>query len=236
MAAADLVRPQRNGAPHRDDEVYNAIREGILEGRYRPGDRLVESRLAEEHNVSRTKIRDCLTRLTAELLVAPAGRRGVVVRQLTSSDIEDIYALRLLLEGYAARMAAANITSEELRALEEVNSQIIALEQEGKGRVGAERLETILPVTDLNNQFHRIIQEASRNSRLTQIVRSVVDVPLVFKSFYWYSDLELAEAADDHRKIIEALRARDADRAEELMKAHITRGLNTLRREMPRSL
>jgi DNA-binding GntR family transcriptional regulator len=98
-----------------------------------------------------------------------------------------------------------------------------------------ERLAKIRIVTDINSEFHRLIQRASRNSRLEAILRTVVERPLVFQSFYWYSDRELAEARAEHMDIVGALKDRDGARAEALMKRHITRGLNTLLREMPRT-
>jgi DNA-binding GntR family transcriptional regulator len=193
----------------------------------------VESRLATEHGVSRTRIRDGLARLEAELLVAPFGGRGLMVRPLSNKDIEEAYAMRLLLEGYAAKQAASNITHDELETLTEINDRMVALESEGHGKIGDERRLMIVAVADLNNDFHGLIQTASRNSRLRELLRTVVDVPLVFKSFFWYTDSELREAADDHRRIIEALRNHDPEGSEATIRAHITRGLNTLRRELP---
>jgi DNA-binding GntR family transcriptional regulator len=88
-------------------------------------------------------------------------------------------------------------------------------------------------VTDLNNELHRGIQRASRNSRLESLLRTIVSVPLVFQSFYWYSDRELAESSDEHAGILEALKDRDGASAEALMRRHITRGFNTILRELP---
>jgi DNA-binding GntR family transcriptional regulator len=212
-------------------DVYSAIREAILAGEHAPGERLIEARLAAQLGVSRTRIRDGLARLEAEHLVARAPNRGVMVRPLTSSDIEETYALRLLLESYAAKTAAANITTPEIERLRAVQARMGELEREIMGGSG-ERLAIVRGVTELNNEFHRIIQQASRNARLQQIVRTVVDVPLVFRSFYWYTDRELAEAAREHEEIIDALAQRDGARSEELMRRHIGRGLNTLRREI----
>jgi DNA-binding GntR family transcriptional regulator len=109
------------------------------------------------------------------------------------------------------------------------------VEQQGAGTTGDERLTMIRTVTDLNNAFHRSIQTASRNIRLETILRSIVSVPLVFQSFYWYSDRELAESLTEQREIIAALTERDGARAETLMQRHITRGLNTLLREVRRA-
>lgn len=232
-AASPPARRRRGGGEN--GSIYDAIREAILTGRYSPGERLVESRLAEEFGVSRTRIRDGLARLEAERLVSPAGNRGLIVTQPSSRDMEESYALRLLLEGFAARTAASTITTGELEQLHEIQRQMMEAEQAGRGAKGHERLELVRRVTELNTQFHRLIQQAARNGRLEQILRSVVDVPLMFRSFYWYSDRELAEAAQDHAEILTAIEAGDGNRADELMKRHITRGLNTLRREIARA-
>lgn len=230
--SAPPAKGDRDARPVDNGTIYDAIREGILTGRYTPGERLIEARLAEEFGVSRTRIRDALARLHADNLVAPAPNRGLVVRPLTTRDIEEIYALRLLLEGHAAHMAAANITTQELVQLHEIQDRMIEVERSAQGGKDEDRLAMIRTVTDLNNEFHRLIQRASRNSRLESLLRIIVSVPLVFQSFYWYSDRELAESCAEHGEILRALEERDGPRAETLMRRHITRGLNTLRREL----
>jgi DNA-binding GntR family transcriptional regulator len=227
-------RPGRRGRSMENGSIYESIREGILAGRYAPGERLIEARLAEEFGVSRTRIRDALARLHTDHMVAPAPNRGLVVRPLSSRDIEEIYALRLLLEGFAVNAAAANITTRELDQLYELHNRMLEIEQSvTAGQSDEERLAAIRTVTDLNNEIHRGIQRASRNRRLESLLRTIVSVPLVFQSFYWYSDRELAESSREHAEILEALKDRDGERAESLMRRHITRGFNTILRELP---
>lgn len=222
-------RPVQNGP------IYDAIRENILTGKYAPGERLIETRLAAEFGVSRTRIRDALARLHTDRLVSSAPNRGLVVRPLSSRDIEEIYALRLLLEGSAANVAATNITTRELDELRDLHIRIVELEHSSHATSDEEHLNIVRAVTDLNNAFHRLIQGASRNSRLETLLNTIVSVPLVFQSFYWYSQRELAESCAEHGEILRALEERNGAHAEELMKRHITRGLNTLLREMARS-
>jgi DNA-binding GntR family transcriptional regulator len=229
----DQPRPGRRIRKVENGSIYEAIREGILAGRYSPGERLIESRLAGEFGVSRTRIRDALARLHADHMVAPAPNRGLVVRPLSSRDIEEIYALRLLLEGFAANAAAASITTRELDELYALHTRMLEIEASGAGQDQAQRLAMVRTVTDLNNEFHRGIQRASRNSRLESLLRTIVSVPLVFQSFYWYSDRELAESSSEHAAILEALKERDGAQAEALMRRHITRGFNTILRELP---
>lgn len=228
-AGSDPRRSLDNGG------IYDAIRNSIIRGQYAPGERLIETRLAEEFGVSRTRIRDALARLQADHLVSPAANRGLVVRPLSLRDTEEIYALRLLLEGYAAATAATTITSRELDELAAIHERMVEAEHSNGEKNDEERLAMVLAITDINNAFHRLIQHASRNRRLEAVLRTIVSVPLVSQSFYWYSDRELTESCAEHQGILAALQAHDGPRAELLMKQHITRGLNTLRREVPRS-
>ena len=230
--AATAVSVRRHPSKAWDDRVYTAIRGAILDGTVQPGSRLVESRLATDLGVSRTRIRDALARLEAELLVAPSAGRGLVVRPLSTQDLEEGYAMRLLLEGYAAAQAATHITREELDTLAAINDQMSALETDGIGKTGDERRLMVVALAELNNQFHGLIHTASRNSRVRELVRTVVDVPLVFKSFFWYTDSELRESCADHRRILQGLRIHDTTESEIAIRDHIARGLNTLRREL----
>lgn len=212
--------------------IYDAIRDGVLSGRYAAGERLVEARLATELGVSRTRVREALARLEAEHLLTRSGGRGLIVAQLSTSEIEDLYALRLLLEGFAAARAAENVTFEELERLRELQQELIAAEEGADAAGDGSRIELIRRVTEINKEFHNLIHVAARNRRLEPVLRSVIEVPLMFTSFYWYTNRELREAANDHQAILDALEAREPEKAEELMKRHISRGLNTLRREL----
>lgn len=214
--------------------IYSGIREAILIGHYSPGERLIESRLAAEFGVSRTQIREAMTQLEAEHLLSHAPKRGLVVRPLSSRDIEEIYELRILLESHAAAVACKNITTGELDHLrilrDEMREVIRAATDSDDGR-----LERVRTISEMNNQFHLLIQRAARNCRLESMLRTIVDVPLVFRSFYWYSGRELVESQVQHDELLRALEEHDGVRAEALMKQHISRGLNTLLREMLRS-
>jgi len=212
--------------------IYESIRRAILDGRYEPGDRLVESQLAAELGVSRTRIREALSRLETERLIASLPTRGHVVRRLGRRDMEELYELRLELEGYAARTAAETITLRELDELRAIHTRMVEIERVNTDGSRSAKLEKIRRVTDVNNEFHRLIQQASRNRRLEGILRTVVERPLVFQSFYWYSDSELAESLAEHEGILKALNERNGALAEALMKQHISRGLRTLLREM----
>jgi DNA-binding GntR family transcriptional regulator len=212
------------GSPLREVEerpgVLERLRHLILAGEYGPNERLVEKQLAERLGVSRTPVRQALTMLEAEGLVEVTPNRGAVVCSFSVEEVWDIYDLRAVLEGYAARRAADRIGAEELDRMRE-----LAAEMEGlSGRKFADREEEIRLLVALNNEFHRTIIESSRNRRLWRLVQRTVEVPLVFKAFFWYTPYERAISNHYHRQILKALESTDGERAEILMREHIYEG------------
>jgi len=196
------------------------LRRSILEGEYGPDERLVEGQLAGKLGVSRTPIRQALTMLEAEGLVEIAPNKGAVVCSFSVEDVWDIYDLRAVLEGHAARRAATRIAAEEL-----VRLGALAREMEGlaRGRT-QDHEEEIRRLVALNNEFHGIIIEASRNRRLLRLVRRTVEVPLVFKAFFWYGQRERDISNHYHRQILGALESGDGERAEIIMREHVYEG------------
>jgi DNA-binding GntR family transcriptional regulator len=195
------------------------LRALILTGEYGPEERLVEEQLAERLGVSRTPIRQALTMLEAEGLVELAPNRGATVRSFSVADVWDIYDLRAVLEGHAARRAAGRIGGEELGRLRE-----LAAEMEGLGGRFEDHEEEIRALVALNQEFHGTIVEASRNGRLQRLINRTVEIPLMFKAFYWYTPHERVISNHYHRQILHALEEGDADRAEIVMREHVYEG------------
>ena len=186
------------------------IREAIVDGRLPPGQRLKEEELARELGISRTPVREALLILQAEGLVDAAPNRGAVVRSHDAGDLEDLYQLRALLEGYAARRAAAHISEAAVADL----------------RASCERFENLIDgdVQELvkeNLFFHNVILDASRSRRVAELVRKVIELPLVYRSYIWYSVDQRRISAHYHRQITRAFEARDGERAELVMKEHV---------------
>ncbi len=194
------------------------IRQAIVDGRLAPGQRLTEERLARELGISRTPVREALKVLQSEGLVDAAPNRSATVRAYEPGDLEDIYQLRALLEGYAARRAAGRLSEEKLLAL----------------RASCERFEAMSPADDLrevvreNFVFHNTILEAAGSTRLSGMVRQVVELPLVYKSYVWYSPEQARISQHYHRQITRALERRDAERAELVMKEHVLEARDVL--------
>jgi DNA-binding GntR family transcriptional regulator len=202
----------------RDALVRNAsvaatelIREAIVDGRLEPGRRLKEEELARELGISRTPIREALLMLQAEGLVDAIPNRGALVRVHTPEDLDDLYQLRALLEGYAARRAATRISDEQVDGLRASCERFEALDVEQELREFVRE----------NMLFHTTILEVAGSVRLESMVRRVIELPLVYKSYIWYSPDQKRISAHYHRQLVTALDARDAERAELIMKEHV---------------
>jgi DNA-binding GntR family transcriptional regulator len=186
------------------------IRQAILDGRLEPGSRLKEEELARELGISRTPVREALLMLQAEGRIETIPNRGAVVRTHDAEDLVDLYQLRALLEGHAARQAATRVSDEEIRLLRESCSRFDKIAGDDVRELVKENL-----------WFHSAIHDAAGSSRLSEMLRRVIELPLVYKSYVWYSPDQKRISAHYHWQITNALGVRDAERAELVMREHI---------------
>lgn len=200
-------------------EVTERLRQLILFGEYGPRERLIEEQVAEKLGVSRTPVRQAITMLEAEGLVEVAPNRGATVCSFCAEDVWEIYDLRAVLEGHAARRAATRISWEELAAL-----RVLAEEMEGLSGSFSEHEEEIRWLVARNGEFHGGIVAASRNRRLEKMIRNTIQIPLVFKAFFWYTPHERIISNHYHRQILGSLEAGDGERAEIIMREHVYEG------------
>jgi DNA-binding GntR family transcriptional regulator len=192
-------------------EAASLLREAILDGRVRPGERLKEQQLAEAFGISRTPVREALLFLEAEGAVELIPNRGATVRTYTMAEIEETYQLRALLEGYACRRAAERSDAGLVEELRRSNRRFARL------RVGKD----LAQLAKENHLFHNTILEAADSERLSAMVRGVIELPLIYKSFFWYSPGQKHFSEHYHEQITRALEGRDGERAEFLMKEHV---------------
>jgi DNA-binding GntR family transcriptional regulator len=178
------------------------------------GARLGEVELAEHLGVSRTPVREALRRLAADGLVELQPNKGARVRSWSLAQLEDIHALRVLLEGHAASLAAETVTEDEVAELRDLCRQ---MERAG----GAGDLDA---VTTVNGEFHSQILRISRSSRLPMIYGSLAQVPLTFRTFRQYSPRALERSMTQHRDIVDALELGDPSWAKASMECHILSG------------
>jgi DNA-binding GntR family transcriptional regulator len=204
-----------DGAPltrNASSAATELIRQAIIDGRLPPGRRLKEEELARELGISRTPVREALLMLHAEGLVDNAPNRGAAVRSHSVEDLDDLYQLRALLEGYSTRRAASRLSDDEIRELRESCERFNDL------------LDTDADMSELvheNLHFHQTILDSAGSPRLIAMVRQVIELPLVYRSYVWYSAEQQRISGHYHVQITRALEARDAERAELVMKEHV---------------
>lgn len=188
------------------------IRAAVLDGRLAPGRPLRENELARDLGISRTPIREALLLLENEGLVEIAPNRGAAVVRYDAADLEDLYSLRAVLEGHAAQMAATRVTPQDLEWLQQSCDRCAALRQ------STERMPDLF---NENVEFHLVVQRAAGSQRLTDMIRRVASLPLIYRTYISHSDEYREQAERAHREITQALANGDAEAAKSLMEAHI---------------
>ena len=200
------------------DRAYEQIRELIISGEFAPGDPLGEEALAERCGVSRTPVRDALRRLEAEMLVGRTETQRSFVADWSLDDIEDVFDLRAMLEARAARRAAGRMTDEALARLRTCNAAI--------GRAIAASPPDIDAFLEQNRDFHAIILELAASRRLSQLLGSLIEQPVVWRTAHQYGQDELRRSHGEHEELLAAFARRDGDWAESIMAGHIRRAFH----------
>jgi DNA-binding GntR family transcriptional regulator len=189
------------------------LRADILTGAIRQGARLRETEISERLGVSRTPVREALRHLASEGLVEVLPNRGARVVEWTSSDIEEMYDLRIMLESHAAERAATRIDAPTLSTLVELCDR---MEASVKARNGdSDRLGT------LNAEFHNTIIRSADSPRLVSMLQNVVHMPLVMRTFHRYDTNERQRSMGHHRELTQAFATRDPRWAWAVMQTHI---------------
>ena len=189
---------------------YQQLLTQIQRGQLKPGDYLREQAIAEALGVSRTPVREALRRLESDGLVTSEPRFGMVIRDLSYAEVIELYQIREVLERTAAQMSARVITEVELQELEVIQSRM------EKVRHDAREMALI------NHTFHVAILNSAKNRYLWKALESVQKAMLILGP----STMEFPERAEtaieEHRSLLDALRARDVTLAEKVMGEHLT--------------
>jgi DNA-binding GntR family transcriptional regulator len=208
-----LVGP--GGSPMGEKTSVSAarlLRQAILAGELAPGQTLGEENLGRQLGISRTPVREALVILRGEGLVDTPANRPAAVRRFTKADLYEMHSLRAVLEGYAARSATPLLTDRQLDELERSVDRYARLCARG---------DQLGELAEENFVFHGTILDAAANARLATMIQQITALPIIYQSYMTYSAENRESALQDHRKILSALRGRDAERAESLMKAHV---------------
>ena len=205
-------------------QIFQKIREDILNGRYKEHDELRENTLGKELGVSRTPVREALRQLELEGLVTIIPNRGAYVTGISRKDIWDIYAMRSMLEGLCARWASEHITDEQLDKLEEA---ILLSEFQIKKESGFNASQ----VAVLDGQFHAILYEASGSRILSHVLTDFHNYVKMARVSSVVSEERARKSIREHRQILRAIRERDADMAEQLANEHIMHVMQNLKKQ-----
>ena len=206
MGSADEEAGRR---PLQGQGAYARLLDDIRSGVLMPGARLTETEIAERLNVSRTPVREAIRRLEADGLVAHMPRAGAVVRRLDHSEIMELYEMRTVLEGTAARLAARAASEVEIDELAAIDAEMAAAEGDGAA------------LFELNTQFHRTLIRAARNRFLVRSVEAVHTTLLILGPSTLARPDRARAAVAEHEAVVAALRRRDGKAAEKRMRAHM---------------
>jgi DNA-binding GntR family transcriptional regulator len=198
--------------------VFNKLREDILAGKYSQNDELKETSIGLELGVSRTPVREALRQLELEGLVNIIPNKGAYVNGISEKDIHDIYIIRSYLEGLCAKWACEYITQEQIDALEEV----VYLSE---FHIKKEHHEQIV---ELDNKFHQLIYEASGSKILDHILSDFHHYVQRIRKITLSSDLRAVSSNKEHAAILEAIRQRDGQKAEDLAHEHIMKTIKNI--------
>lgn len=195
--------------------VFENLKQAIIRGEVPPGDRLVESRLADALDISRTPVREAIHKLEREGLLRRLPKGGFAVMNFSREDIKETFGIRCVLESYAARLAAEGYKEEEeLLPLEEKIREFQNCLDQG-------RLDEL---PRINTEFHSLFYALSRSPKLIKMINDLRDQIFRFRRILLKRDKWAEASNDDHRKMLEAIRKRDVNRVERVVKQHIARG------------
>jgi len=207
------------------EKIADAIRDEIIHGRLKGGERLSEPEVASRYGISRTPVREAFRQLTAEGFLCLTPRRGARVAFVTEKDITEFYELKSLLEGYAARVATPKLQEKDLQKMEQLNEQMDRCHQRGD----------LKRIARIHTEFHNIFLEASGNEQLAATLQQLVNKFQRFTILLALSGKN-PEAVAQHREIIDAFRARDAQRAETLVQANALLGKELMIKDVLQSM
>lgn len=188
------------------ESVVDYLRALILTHRLRPGERLVQSDLADELGISRTPVREALHKLAAEGLVTISAYKGASVAGFSLRELEEIYCVRIALEGYAAYLATQQVGEDDLQKLEALVSLMKEVFESG------DRLRLL----EVNRNFYSVLYSIARQRRLYEMIMQHLDLANVYRRMAFSLNSLYTSTVADHEELLAVLRRRDADMAEHL--------------------
>jgi DNA-binding GntR family transcriptional regulator len=220
--SASTLLPKKSARRNSSDlvnEIVDHIEIGILFGEYKPREHLIQDQLAEKYSAERNIVRAALKKLEEKSVIEHFPNRGSRVKEFTAKNAKDLYRLRFLLEGMAAEMSVAKMTSPTIRQLESLSEEMEKNLQEGK----------LKAFTLAHEKFHHLIFETANNFYLLKVIKELRSASASIRNFS-YSRYSLPETKNqlfvEHKQMITSLKKGDKKKIGQISRSHIKAGLN----------
>ena len=205
--------------------VYNKLRQGIIKGKLKPGQKVVMADLAKAFGLSETPVREAIRRLESEGYVDFTPHTGAIVTKIDEEELVEIYLIRIALEELATRLASPHITEKDIDFLNKKNREMEMAIQQNRYEI----------LAGINKLFHLRIYKAAPFPRLYKMICDLWDTCERWPSVFSYVPERAAASVEEHKKIIQALQTRDTDQADQLIKEQKERTLKALQKYMAQS-
>lgn len=200
------------------DQIYNSMKQMIVQGVFQPGERIYEAKLAREFSVSRSPVREAVRALEKEGLLVIDDKSKITVYKPSMKDVEDIYQCRMVLESLAARLTTRLSSNRELKEIETTLVQTKKL-LEGEDE---QKSETVI---SLNAKFHDLLVQYSQNKRLQKQIHDLRSLTYYFRVLNFQGENRKWTIFNEHQEVFEAIKERDEEKAGSVMTAHINNDL-----------
>jgi len=198
-----------NGFKTMQEAIYETLRNRIVSGQYEPGMRLIANDLAEEFDISRMPVREALTRLAETGLVELVPYKGAIVNELTAADFVEIFHIRGVLEGLAAKLACPFLTDEDLEKMEAANEQI-------RQMIDTDDVE----FQGVNRLFHSAIWKRTKSERLNKLLANLYSEAAQYRHVTMIQPGRMKEVYEEHKEFLVALKNRNPEKAEDCVREH----------------
>ncbi|MBO6128797.1 MAG: GntR family transcriptional regulator [Pseudobutyrivibrio sp.] len=201
------------------DVVFNTLREAILKGELKPGERLMEMHLATKLGVSRTPIREAIRMLEHEGLAVTIPRKGAQVAKMTEKDLQDVLEVRDALDALAVVCACERMT----------DAQFVELKEAMKAFEDATKTDDVRHIVEADEAFHDVIYSAAANPKLENIINSAREQMYRYRYEYVKNPSVYAQLIEEHKAIIEGFDRRDVAFLKDIMHTHLANQINAVR-------
>jgi DNA-binding GntR family transcriptional regulator len=205
--------------------VYDKLRQSIIKGKLKPGQKVVMAELAKTFGLSETPVREAIRRLESEGYIDFTPHMGAIVTKIDEGELVEIYLIRIALEELATRLASPHITEKDIDFLNRKNREMEMAIQQNRYEI----------LAGINKLFHLRIYKAAPFPRLYKMICDLWDTFERWPSVFSYVPERAAASVEEHKKIIQALQARDMDQADRLIKEQKERTMEALQKYMAQS-